>query len=151
MKKTIALTLLVAAASCMASEPSTNWQAAGVFQNRVAAADRIVIRDGGALCCMRRDQCEVFVVITNKASLDALIAHVVFEPSEEAPICECCGFPGIDWYKGTNLVSVTAVHHGKWFHWVGAGGNERAILKAGSGTWITNWLGGLGVPKEQLK
>ena len=33
--------------------------------------------------------------------------------------CMCCGFPGIDWWKGDKLLARTAIHHLKGMRWKG--------------------------------
>ena len=90
------------------------------FFRMVAEADRIVVRDGGFDCCTPEeiiDRQKVFVVITNAAEIAAFTAMIRFEDGPGGGQCLCCGYPGIDWWKGGERVALTAVQHGLALRW----------------------------------
>ena len=61
-----------------------------------------------------------------------------FEPMRGIGSCMCCGYPGVDWYIGSQRIAITAIHHGKTLRWnvfVGdARFTEEASLK------LSQWL-----------
>ena len=90
------------------------------FFRTVAEADRIVVRDGGFDCCTPEeiiDRQKVFVVITNAAEIAAFTAMIRFEDGPGGGQCMCCGYPGIDWWKGGERVALTSVQHGLALRW----------------------------------
>jgi hypothetical protein len=94
------------------------------FQKAIASADRIVVRKGGFDCCRPVDKDPVLFVITNKSELQAiagLLRPVSAKITNSFALaqCGCCGYPGMDWYKGRQRVAVTAVQHGRMLRWKG--------------------------------
>ena len=90
------------------------------FFKTITGADRIVIRDGGFDCCVSIkgiDKERVFVEITNAVEIVAFTSMIRFEDGPMDPPCMCCGYPGIDWWKGGKRVALTALQHGKALRW----------------------------------
>ena len=94
-----------------------------VFAAIIRDADRIVIRDGGGGCCRDPDKEPSLYVITNKAEIAEF--NAMFSFSHVKSPCMCCGYPGIDWWKGNRRIALTAVHHGNRLQWSGFSGNAR--------------------------
>ena len=90
------------------------------FFKTIAGANRIVIRDGGFDCCVpieAIDKERVFAVITNAVEIAAFTSMIQFEDGPMDPPCMCCGYPGIDWWKGGKRVALTALQHGEALRW----------------------------------
>ena len=90
------------------------------FFKTIAGADRIVIRDGGFNCCVsiaEIDKERVSAVITNAAEIAAFTSMIQFEDGPMGPPCMCCGYPGVDWWKGGERVALTALQHGEALRW----------------------------------
>jgi hypothetical protein len=80
------------------------------FKSKIAGADRVVIRKGGGGCCSDQDKDDVLYVITNKTELAEF--GKMFRFSGSSMPCGCCGYPGVDWWKGGERLVISAIHHG---------------------------------------
>jgi hypothetical protein len=120
-----------------------------VFLKRIADADKIIVRKGGMDCCSPVESQSVLFTITNTAEIASVRSHINFVPNEGA-MCLCCGYPGIDWYKGTNRLSMTSLRHAKRLGWKGS--DVPAALTPESAQWLVQWLLEHGVkePAEEL-
>ncbi len=124
------------------------------FQKAVAGADRIVIRKGGFDCCESVDQDTVLATIKGVEQVRAIASRFKYAPDEvansrELAMCMCCGYPGIDWYRGNKRVALTSVHHGKSLRWKGFSTTRvlgvtvdygDAPMTADTRTWLQAWL-----------
>ena len=112
----------------------------GVFHNMrfasaIRDADRIVVRDGG--CGANLDKEPALYVITNKAEIAAF--NGMFKFASVHSSCKCCGYPGIDWWKGDKRIALTAIHHGQALRWRGGlPGNVR--FTRSSAQRICDWF-----------
>ena len=67
--------------------------------------------------------------------------------------CLCCGWPGIDWYKGRKRLALTSVQHGHGIRWKEFGtqyfgplrGYGDIPLTNESAIWLIEWLGSHGI------
>ena len=112
------------------------------FQMAVAEADRIVIRDGGFDCCQPVEGQKTRIIIRNPGVVAEFKKNLTFRESTAGQsmfVCLCCGYPGIDWYKGTNRLALTAVHHGRDLAWAGFD-QKRGVLTEEASIWLTDWL-----------
>lgn len=126
------------------AEPTT-WTNTGAFARLIAGADRIVVRDGGFNCCGPVDDQKQLVVLTNVQSIVEFGKRIEFvETQKGLGGCLCCGYPGIDWYKGTNRLALTAVQHGSALRWKDFPGD--AQLTPESSRALAKWLLEHGVP-----
>ena len=80
------------------------------FQAKIADADRVVIRKGGGGCHGDPDKDDVLYVITNKTEIAEF--GKMFRFSGGGMMCACCGYPGVDWWKGDKRLVLSAIHHG---------------------------------------
>lgn len=125
------------------------------FYERIRDADRIVVRDGGYNCCHSVKNDPVLFTITNSNEIKMVFDHIQFIPftNELAGACMCCGYPGIDWYKGPKRIALTSLQHGHSIRWKEFGtsyfGPFRFCgdipLKLESAIWMLDWLKGHGV------
>lgn len=138
----------------------------GQFQEAIRKADRLVVRDGGYDCCGKVDADTVLFAITNATELLQVATNLQFAPFTTTnslfDSCMCCGFPGIDWYRGDRRLALTAVQHGKRLRWKGFTTMRIAwVFKAGYGDapltpaasqWLVDWLASHGVdgPKKEM-
>ena len=93
------------------------------FQSEIADADRVVIRKGGGGCHGDPDRDDVLYVITNKTELAEF--GKMFRFSGSSMPCACCGYPGVDWWKGDKRIVLSAIHHGITLRVKGSSGDLR--------------------------
>jgi hypothetical protein len=115
------------------------------FPWATATADRIVVRDGGFDCCGPVDDESVLFEVTDPSEIKAVLANIEFTGTQFP--CNCCGFPGIDWYRGKERLALTAVQHGKAIRWRYAD----LRLSEKSREWIVRWLVGHGVNEKEIE
>ena len=87
------------------------------FQEAVAEADRVVIRDGGFGCCTKPERDPVLLVLTDTKEIAELRGIFKFKDRGSNSECMCCGHPGIDWWKGDEILARTAVQHLTALRW----------------------------------
>ena len=87
------------------------------FQEAIAAADRVVIRDGGFGCCTKPERDPVLLELKDPKEIAELRGIFRFKDLGSNSSCMCCGHPGIDWWKGDELLARTAVQHLKALRW----------------------------------
>lgn len=96
------------------------------FNAKIAAADRIVIRDGNFSWNQATDNDPVLYTIAGTKAVAEFNAMFAFVGKDERgkPLsiglgCGCPGGPGIDWWKGETKLTQTALHHGEALWWDG--------------------------------
>lgn len=99
--------------------------------------DRIVIREGGYNCCGSIDGDPILF-----DTRDPIIVAEVFEKLQFEPVrtsnslmetCMCCGYPGIDFYKGNHRLANTSVQHAVKLRWAGFSTARVAFRQMGYG------------------
>ncbi len=100
------------------------------FQEAVAEADRVVIRDGGFGCCTKPERDPVLLVLTDPKEIAELRGIFKFKDRGSNSECMCCGHPGIDWWKGDELLARTAVQHLTALRWKGFHGDAELTPEA---------------------
>lgn len=152
-KTTVSLAVLavVAVHIIVAGCNRDEWQYDGDFHKVIEQADRVVVRDGGYTCCGPVDKQAILLNITNRREIDELNRIVEFEPHQTSDACMCCGYPGIDWYRGQKRVALTALHHGLALRWKKFPGD--AQLTPRSSQAIVEWLAKRGItrPLEEVE
>jgi hypothetical protein len=114
------------------------------LSSAISTADRIVVRDGGFDCCGPVDDEAVLFEVTDPAEIKEVRAHIDFTGTVYP--CNCCGFPGIDWYCGKERLALTAVQHERAIRW----GYEDFSLSDQSRQWLVGWLVQHGVRKAEI-
>ncbi len=136
------------------------WKYNNEFHNAIRGADRIVVRDGGFDCCGPVDKQKIIFEIKDQKEIESLYNHLQFDPNGYTDICLCCGYPGIDWYKGNSRLALTSIQHiGKlrWkgfkagYKWPGKSNIGDAPLTYESAIWIKKWLMAHGIKEKNLK
>lgn len=110
------------------------------FQKAVAAADRVVIRDGGFGCCTKPERDPVLLELKDPKEIAELRGIFKFKDRGSNSECMCCGHPGIDWWKGDELLARTAVQHLKALRWKGFHGDAELTPEASDA--LTAWFAG---------
>lgn len=100
------------------------------FQKAVAAADRVVIRDGGFGCCTKPERDPVLLELKDPKEIAELRGIFKFKDLGSNSSCMCCGHPGIDWWKGDELLARTAVQHLTALRWKGFHGDAELTPEA---------------------
>jgi hypothetical protein len=108
------------------------------FQEAVAEADRVVIRDGGFGCCTKPERDPVLLVLTDTKEIAELRGIFKFKDRGSNSECMCCGHPGIDWWKGDELLARTAVQHLTALRWKRFHGDAELTSEAAEA--LTAWF-----------
>ncbi len=150
MKATIAiLSLFICSAWCSAGQNDIVDPNPG-FQKLIAGATKVVVRNGGDICCVSPKETlnqEVYFIIEDSDVLRELAKNIVFLPATEKNSCFCCGHPGIDWYVGDQRVALTG-----WKHGFGLmAGGVVAFFTPESKTWMRKWLLEHGLTENQIR
>lgn len=82
-----------------------------VFQTKLAQCDKIIIRDGGNIYQDGIDTQKVLMVITDPLEVNNFIKSIKFSIFQKKGVCACYGWPGIDFYCGSERIMVTSVKH----------------------------------------
>ena len=117
------------------------------FSRAIANADRIVIRNGGFDCCGNVDSQLVILEIADPKTIAEFNANIRFRRSVLKTSCDCCGYPGIDWYRNGQRVALTAVKHGEAICWSGFWSNQPLTQR--SANWLKTFLSENGVPETR--
>jgi hypothetical protein len=120
------------------------------FQKLIAGATRIVVRDGGDICCETPAETlkqPVYFEIKDPEEIKKVAANIKFENGTHPNGCLCCGHPGIDWYVGDRRVAITAVKHGFGL----MRGSVIANFTKESAEWMKKWLLANGLTEGQIK
>ena len=110
-------------------------------------ADRIVVRDGGMNCCRPVDNNPVFFEVTDPEEIKTFIENMKICGYGDPQGCECCGWPGIDFYKDGKRIALTSVKDGAGIWWK----KSEAELTEGAQKWLREWLVKNGVSEDILK
>ncbi len=141
MKKTRYITMVIAGvlvASTLAGEFDP-WKYDGTFHKIISKADRIVIRDGGLDCCGPVDRQKGLAEIRDTKEVQDFSRHIAFVTNQVYNLgAAYCGYPGIDWYQGSNRLALTAFHTHIGLKWKGFRGV--AEMTKESRVWLTRWL-----------
>ena len=108
------------------------------FQAAVAEADRVVIRDGGFGCCTKPERDPVLLELKEPKDIAELRGIFRFKDRGSNSECMCCGHPGIDWWKGDELLARTAVQHLTALRWKGFHGDAELTPEASEA--LTAWF-----------
>ena len=108
------------------------------FQAAVAEADRVVIRDGGFGCCTKPESDPVLLELREPKEIAELRGIFKFKDLGSNGGCMCCGHPGIDWWKGDELLARTAVQHLKALRWKRFHGDAQLTQEAENA--LTAWF-----------
>lgn len=125
------------------------------FVDATDGVDRIVIRSGGHDCCGNDvDSQLVFIEITEPAKVAEFSRHIRFKrryPSLFGSVsrCRCCGYPGIDWYRGGKRVALTSIQHGSAVRWSDFGHYDEELTPQ-SMHWLSTFMRSNGIPETQL-
>ena len=108
------------------------------FQEAIAAADRVVIRDGGFGCCTKPERDPVLLELKDPKEIAELRGIFKFKDRGSNSECMCCGHPGIDWWKGDELLARTAVQHLTALRWKRFNGDAELTPEASDA--LTAWF-----------
>ena len=110
------------------------------FQEAVAEADRVVIRDGGFGCCTKPERDPVLLELKDPKEIAELRGIFKFKDLGSNSSCMCCGHPGIDWWKGDMLLARTAVQHLTALRWKRFNGDAELTSEASEA--LSAWFAG---------
>ena len=128
------------------------------FFATIRDADRLVVRNGGFDCCASVKNDSILFIVTDPVELESIRQHIQFVPFTNALFgaCMCCGYPGLDWYKGSKRLALTAAHHGQGIRWREFGTSYSGPfrhygdvpLTLDSSIWLIEWLRQQGVTND---
>ena len=150
MKKTALLIMASCLVGCHTTkELSRSYQYE--LHKAIIGADRIVVRDGGQVCCTTREEMlkqPIYFVVTNATEILQVVEHTDLAPTLRCNPCFCCGHPGIDWFRGSNRLAITT-----WKHGYGILMEDGFVgyLTPDSKAWLRNWLLSHGLKEDDIK
>jgi len=146
MKKSTFVLLLISLFIC-GCQTDSGWIYDGALHEVILESDRIVVRDGGLDCCKNIDKDTILYDTSDAYDVNLFLTKFNLNnyqrPVENA---NCCGWPGIDFYKGRKKLATTSLKGCKLIKWEGIPSD--AVLTTGSQKWIKAWLIENGVPTD---
>lgn len=134
-----------ACVSCLLAIATAMWRNAhdpnrycARFAAAIQFADRIVVRDGGFNCCASVDEDRILFEVTAEEELREVQHQLKLEPGRPDSSCMCCGYPGIDWYRGGRRLALTSIQHDEAIRWIGFPGDF--ALTPSAKAWLASWL-----------
>ena len=109
------------------------------FKSKIKGADKIVVRDGGDICCASAQKTlkqPVYFTITDPKEIKEVFDNLNFRGGIVENNCMCCGYPGIDWYKNGKRICLSASKHGDGLMIKG----QIWRFSAKSKVWLAKWL-----------
>jgi hypothetical protein len=147
---TIGICLWFFGTACWArSRPFEPWVCTGQFHQVIAEADRVVIRDGGFVSPDSLTNQFVLAVIIKTNEIRKIYQNLQFKTNQQGSVCAGLGYPGVDWYKGTNLLALTAMHGCTTVSWEGFPSD--AFLSKASTQWLRKWFASLKLDKSKYR
>ena len=119
------------------------------LHGRIAWADRIVVRDGGFDCCGPVDGQKILFEVSGRGEIAEVCEHLHIIDGVPSGECMCCGYPGIDWYRGRARIALTSVQHGFALRWNGFPGD--AHFTEESARWLRQWFDRHGFNEKKLE
>lgn len=141
----LAVALMLLAGSCGGR---ATWTDEGRFDEAIAEADRVVVRDGGFDYEGNTGGDAVLFEVTDLKEVLELRGNLVFEKQQQLSVCPCLGYPGVDWYQGKARIALTSIQHGRAVRWREFQGDVR--LTEESGAWLVRWLIEHGVNRAKM-
>jgi hypothetical protein len=66
-------------------------------------------------------------------------------------MCECCGWPSIEFYEGEKLVVTLSCHHGHSLRWRDGQWDGDVELTPDSASFLNGWLSEHGATEKQRR
>jgi hypothetical protein len=150
-RKALPLLILIALAAvgCRRAPEVPPWNYQGELHAAVAQCDRVVFRDDGFVTARPVAQQGVLFEVTSPAEIRELIDNLKFQNPQKTKSCFCLGYPGMDWYQGTQCVAATSVQHGRAIRWRNHFPTD-ALLTEESAAWLRQWIRGHGLKEAAL-
>ncbi|MHC4914519.1 MAG: hypothetical protein ACYTGB_03425 [Planctomycetota bacterium] len=125
-----------------------NWDTIALH-TAVKGAGRLRVRTRGG-CCRNVPLEETLVEVTDPRELRAFVRKIRVENSWlGASHCSCCGWPTLEFYRGSALLATVSVHHGHGLRWHDGKWNGDRTLREASGEFLRGWLELRGATKEE--
>lgn len=140
----LAVAIALVAGAC-SSRPT--WTYRGEFDDAVAEADRVVVRDAG-FDYEGTGNAAVLFEVAAADGVNELRENLQFESGQTRSVCPCTGYPRVDWYRGKRRIATTSIQHGRAIRWKGFQGD--AQLTEESRAWLVQWLVDNGVQEEKM-
>ena len=116
MKKNLTLLISFFAFVCFAGSKRTTKLTVNERVNKILkGVDQIVVRDGGDICCVSAKKTlkqPIFFTVNDSKEIKKVLDNLKFINKISDNSCFCCGYPGIDFYKGERRVFLTGYEHG---------------------------------------
>jgi hypothetical protein len=91
--------------------PTPDFQVNRDFQNAIIGCDKIIIRDGCYDPNQKYYSNNIIKIITDPCAISRLLNAIQFSTLQRKRVCECLGWPAIDFYKNGQIIMVTAIKH----------------------------------------
>jgi hypothetical protein len=111
-------------------------------------ADKMIVRDGGRDCCASVNKDPVLFEVNDSKEIKEFIINMNIRNYQDSSFCECCGWPGIDFYKDGKRIAITSIKHGFLISWKNLPSD--ANLTKGTQKWLKKWLMKHGVKEKDI-
>lgn len=145
LRATLCLAIATAGSLAIAEEPL--WTYDGAFHEKIAAADRLVVRPRVFRADEKYDQAFInkhskpIFVVQDVGKLREIAEHLDFESPQKVEHYFFRGFPILEWYRGEEKLA-TAASKVNCLGGADFGGDVRLTKR--SAEWIADWLAGHG-------
>lgn len=140
---TVIVALGLASAGC---DRKKTWRYEGEFHRAVEGADRLIVREYGLACAGQPDERLVLYVVDDPTEVHRIAEKLQFQEEQTREVCMCCGSPGLDWYRGEELVATTSVQHGKALRFGDLPGDVAFTDDAVA--WYSTWAASIPDPRS---
>jgi hypothetical protein len=139
---------IVASGGCGCGRHPT-WTYKGDFHRAIAKADRMVIVDAGFDCYGRAPKAKILFEMAKPDEVRQFAEQLEFQKGQTLAVCNCNGYPRVDWYEGKTRVVTASIQHAQAIRWKGF--HADAKLTSTSSRWLLQWLSEHGVDLEKMK
>jgi len=130
-------------------EGEKTWRYEGEFHRLVEGADRLVILEYGSACAGDPDERLVLHVVEGAQEVRGVAEKLQFHEEQTREVCMCCGSPGLDWYRGGELVASSSVQHGEALRFGELPGDVK--FTADSAAWYATWIASVPDPRLLMR
>ena len=93
-----------------------------------------------------QDKARLLFSLDDPDEIQYFISRIDIIPSDEVWMCECAGYPIVQFLNGTNFLCELSVHHGRSLRSRTWGDKEMTPRCA---EWLSDWLEAKGIPEPR--
>ncbi len=118
---------------------------ADAFRRSTRGTTRIRVRAGGT-CHGDAKREKTLADIRDAREISSVLSQLQIEEPGSQVRCMCCGYPRIEFYRGSKLLVTLGVQHGRALRWRGGWPGDAQLTSRGS-DFLVRWLARRGAPE----